>query len=468
MTTSKLRVGIGLIVILALAAAGLSGVLAADDTKAATEPAEKDVRYAMSFRANFAFQSDEPFVRGTFDDPDGFPGSDWGLPLSPSEAADLDERGRIRPLIQPAIEYALSKPDSGGMWFDQRQGGKALFRFTDDLAAHEAELAGLMPSGADWEVVLAEYSTAQLRSLQETITTDFAELVAAGIPVTQIVASARLNAVLVGLEEEQPEAETELRSRYGPAVSTELIGLTQDDACNRRDDCRPLMGGLKIRPQGSSAYFCSSAFQAEKNGVRMLVTAGHCVQDWGSGHVWENGADRFGTAANHTLPPPGTVSNPVNADADLGWIKTDAFESITPANTFIRTDEEDIKSFDHIATNNMQQEGDPVCRSGATTKWMCGLIINTAANKPNGEGHMISNVWVMNKDAEGGDSGGIVVERYEAPPHGEFAYRAAGVHVHSGNDQTCLSDPTKCRAWYSTAQDLEDLTQLVICRSSGC
>jgi len=33
MTTSKLRVGIGLIVILALAAAGLSGVLAADDTK---------------------------------------------------------------------------------------------------------------------------------------------------------------------------------------------------------------------------------------------------------------------------------------------------------------------------------------------------------------------------------------------------------------------------------------------------
>lgn len=67
----------------------------------------------------------------------------------------------------------------------------------------------------------------------------------------------------------------------------------------------------------------------------------------------------------------------------------------------------------------------------------------------------------------GGDSGGIVVERYEAPPHGEFAYRAAGVHVHSGNDDKCR-DEGICRAWYSTAQDLEDLTQLVICRSSGC
>ncbi len=56
----------------------------------------------------------------------------------------------------------------------------------------------------------------------------------------------------------------------------------------------------------------------------MLVTAGHCVQDWGSGYIWEN-ADRFGTGASHTLPPPGTVSNPVDADADLGWIKTDAY-----------------------------------------------------------------------------------------------------------------------------------------------
>ena len=282
------------------------------------------------------------------------------------------------------------------------------------------------------------------------------------------MASARHDTVLVGLEEADAEAEAELQSRYGSAVSTELIGPTQDDTCANRDDCRPLMGGLKIRPQGSSTYFCSSAFQAEKDGERMLVTAGHCIQDWGNGHIWENGADRFGTGGNHTLPPPGTISSPVDAAADLGWIRIDTSESVTPANQFIRNDTNDIKSFDHIAVNNAQQEGDPVCRSGAKTKWLCGVIINTAASKANGEGHMITNVWVMNRDAKGGDSGGIVVERYEAPPHGEFAYRAAGVHVHSGDDQTCVADPSKCRAWYSTAQDLEDLTQLVICRSSGC
>jgi hypothetical protein len=257
------------------------------------------VRYAISFRADFGFQSDEPFVRSTFDDPDGFPGSDWGLPLSPSEAADLDERGRLRTLVQPAIDHASAQRDSAGMWSDQQQGGKAFFRFTSDLVAHEAELAQLMPPEAAWEVVPAGYSMAQLRSLQETIADDFAELVAAGIPVTQIVASARHNTVLVGLEEADAEAEAELQSRYGSAVSTELIGPTQDDTCANRDDCRPLMGGLKIRPQGSSTYFCSSAFQAEKDGERMLVTAGHCIQDWGNGHIWENGADRFGTGGNH-------------------------------------------------------------------------------------------------------------------------------------------------------------------------
>lgn len=324
MIASKLRVVTGLLVILALGAAGLTGVMAANEPSAVDEPTEEAVRYAMSFRADFGFQDDESFVLSTYQDPDGFPGSDWGLPLSPSEAADLDERGRLRPLIQPAIDYAVAQPDSAGVWFDQQLGGKVYFSFSGVLAAHAAVLARLMPAGAGWEVVPAEHTMAELRSLQAGITADHAELVAAGIPVTQVVASARLNTVLVGLEEEQPEAEAALRSRYGPAVSTELIGLTQDDACNRRDDCRPLMGGLKIRPLDEGLYFCSSAFQAEKNGERMLVTAGHCVQDWGSGYIWENGADRFGTGANHTLPPPGTVSNPVNADADLGWIKTDA------------------------------------------------------------------------------------------------------------------------------------------------
>jgi len=460
--------GTGLIAILALGAAGLPGVLAAGEPTAVEEPTEEDVRYAMSFRADYGFRNDESFVLSTYHHPDGFPGSDWGLPLSRSEAADLDERGRLRPLVQPAVDYALAQPDSGGMWFDQQQGGKAHFRFTGDLAAHATVLARLMPAGVGWEVVSAEHSMTELRSLQDGITADFGELVAAGIPVTQVVASARLNTVLVGLEEERPEAATELRSRYGPAVSTELIGPTEDDACNSRNNCRPLMGGLKIKPRDGGLYFCSSAFQAEKNGERMLVTAGHCVQDWGSGHVGENGADRFGTGGNHTLPPPGTIANPVNADADLGWIEIDAFETITPANQFIAVNKDDIRSFDHIATNNMQQEGDPVCRSGAVTDWMCGVIINTAANKKNGEGHIITNVWVMNKDGRAGDSGGIVVERYEAPPHGVFAYRAAGVHVHSGDDDSCLADPSKCRAWYSTAQDLEDLTQLVICRSGGC
>lgn len=75
------------------------------------------------------------------------------------------------------------------MWFDQQQGGKAFFPFTGDLAAHEVEIAQLMPAGADWEVIAAEHSMAELRSLQDEITADFAELVAAGIPVTQIVAS---------------------------------------------------------------------------------------------------------------------------------------------------------------------------------------------------------------------------------------------------------------------------------------
>lgn len=198
----------------------------------------------------------------------------------------------------------------------------------------------------------------------------------------------------------------------------------------------------------------------------MLVTAGHCVQAWGVGHIWEHDSDRFGTGANDTLPPPGTPGNPANADADLGWIRIDSGESVTPANQFMAAGPTDVRSFTYIAVNAFQQEGDTVCRSGATTFWRCGQIINTAASKVNGEGHMITNVWVMNVDAEGGDSGGIYVEPQYNDSQG-WRYPAAGVHVHSGDDTKCAVEGI-CRAWYSTAQDLETLTQLVICRSSSC
>ncbi len=75
MTRSKLRLGTGLIVVLALAAAGLPGVLAAGEPPAVEEPKEEDVRYAMSFRADFAFQADEPFVLSTYQDPQARPPS---------------------------------------------------------------------------------------------------------------------------------------------------------------------------------------------------------------------------------------------------------------------------------------------------------------------------------------------------------------------------------------------------------
>ncbi len=126
----------------------------------------------------------------------------------------------------------------------------------------------------------------------------------------------------------------------------------------------------------------------------------------------------------------------------------------------------DLRSFTYIAVNVSQQEGDTVCRSGATTFWRCGQIINTAASKANGAGHKITNVWVVNGDASGGDSGGIYIEPQYSDSQG-WRYPAAGVHVHSTDDTHC-DNTGICRSWYSTTQDLEDLTQLVICRSSGC
>jgi len=115
-----------------------------------------------------------------------------------------------------------------------------------------------------------------------------------------------------------------------------------------------------------------------------------------------------------------------------------------------------------------QQEGDLVCRSAATTNWHCRQIVDRAATLPDGEGWLITNVWVMNKDASPGDSGGIYVTKTWDQFLQGWIFRAAGVHVHSSTDGTCDDSAGKCRAWYSTAQDLQDFTALVICTSINC
>jgi hypothetical protein len=241
------------------------------------------------------------------------------------------------------------------------------------------------------------------------------------------------------------------------------------DACNSRRACRdPLKGGLWIHAAEIPDGDCSSAFLAEKpNGDKVLVTAGHCITgEGGIGHAWKHGDpwNRFGEALNHSLPPGGG-----NALADVGWILIDSDEDVTPDIWFFESGPTDIEQLGGIAGDAQQQEEAAICRSAKTTGFRCGLIKNTQADKwvcdSDGTCWDLIDVHTMNKDAQGGDSGGLYRMSLYGPP---WYYGAAGVHSHSSEPGTCDDSAGECRAWYTTVNRLENQTILTVCASGRC
>lgn len=430
-------------------------------------PSADDIESATDFRTTFGFAHGAEVVRRSFEDPAAYPDDTWGAPLSREEADEMLRRIRSRTQQRDAVAYARSQPDFGGLWFDQRDRGTAHYTFTSDVAEHRREIASLTPEGLDITVSRVDNRMSDLENLKDEVTRDMWQLIDEGFSITMVDANARVNRVIVYLEEVKGDSEAALVRRYGGAVMVERGTRGVEDACNNRDDCaNPIKGGLRITPSGGSGY-CTSAFQAEKgNGDRVLITAGHCLEETGgSGVVWKyHLGSRFGVSQGNSIDVEG--DNTVLAD--LGWIKIDADEDKTPADQFYQASN-DVKSFDSKVSNGDQDEGDVVCRSGGASGWDCGEIINDGVSvpRPNGEGQTITNVWVWGQDSTGGDSGGTMVMSYLFGGH--LLWLAAGVHVHSSPD-SCTGD--SCQSWYSTADQVESSAvtgiNMTICLTSNC
>lgn len=324
----------------------------------------------------------------------------------------------------------------------------------------------MAPDGADIHVTRVDYRMRELEAVKDEITGDMLKLVDHGLPIAMVDANAVADRVIVYLTEERDGAQAELRARYGPTVITSLGAAGHPD-CADRDDCRdPLRGGIRVF--AATGGRCTSAFQAKKaNGDRVMITAGHCLNETGgSGVSWTHNNNQFGVSQGNTLSGSSVA-------ADIGWILIDGNENIGPADRFFRDSNHKNVPFGGLQPNSQQVEGDIVCRSGENSGWDCGIIKNAGASKPNGEGQTITNVWTWSKDSKGGDSGGTMVTEVVFP--GQDYWFVAGLHVHSTPD-SCPEEegpPDTCRSWYSTAQQVENEVitvpaDLTICLDSDC
>lgn len=275
------------------------------------------------------------------------------------------------------------------------------------------------------------------------------------------------NRVVVYLSRDTEGAQAKLRMLYGASVITDR-GAPGFPDCANRGDCRnPMKGGLRIDAGSGYSGQCTSAFQAKKaNGDRVLITAGHCLDDNGdAGTAWLHDSNQFGVSQGNS------IDLAANDEADIGWIKIDSSEDVAPADRVYGSSNTDIKNIHGVMPNSLQDVGDTVCRSGEQTGWDCEIIKNDDASKPNGSGQDIDSVWVWSHDSEGGDSGGAMLMQFWVG--GTAYWYAAGLHVHSTPDNCPEAEgPDTCRSWYSTAEQVETEADagadLTICLTTDC
>ena len=109
-----------------------------------------------------------------------------GIPLLPKEVADLRARAENRGRVWSTVEaYGQRHPDAwAGMYLDEAHGGDVVTWFTTDLAAHEAEIRGLVGPFARLRVESATWTLEQLDERVRQIEEARAWFMAAGAPLS--------------------------------------------------------------------------------------------------------------------------------------------------------------------------------------------------------------------------------------------------------------------------------------------
>lgn len=218
------------------------------------------------------------------------------------------------------------------------------------------------------------------------------------------------NSVLISVTKEEAPAGKKLATRYGDAVTVELI------------DAAPQTAAYVDGGDGINGNSCSAGFNLRNNstGVRYLLTAGHCVS--GGQTVTGSNGTTFGTTLESWFPSFDDAL--IRTTNTSGWTQGPWVDT-NPSNGGV------------VVTTGYTDAlvGTVVCKSGITTKWTCGRITAKDQTVTYTGGRTVYGLTRHDACVEPGDSGGANVSVIGS-------YRAEGVT--SGASLVNLNGQDRC------------------------
>jgi streptogrisin C len=221
------------------------------------------------------------------------------------------------------------------------------------------------------------------------------------------------NSVHVTVSKRQAGAAKELLAKYGDAVTIEQSENLPEPTANFMD------GG-----DGINGNSCSAGFNLRNpsTGQGFLLTAGHCVSAGstlkGQGNV------TFGTVLESWFP---SFDDSLTRKTNAFWIQG-PWVDVNPSNG----------GFVNTSGSTDLPPGFPICKSGITTKWTCGII--TAKNQTGtySGGQTVHGLTRHSACVEPGDSGGANVSVLGGF-HAEGVTSGASMWTDFSGKKRCLS-----------------------------
>ncbi len=383
-----------------LRAVGIIAMLATSATAYGSEAdasEDPEVAGALRFRQEFGLRSDLAYVIEV--GRDSRSATDWGIPLTAAENAEMDRRRELAANMDRLNEYAATIPGIASVYFDQQAGGQIVVALTGDPDKYRSELINRMPEGGSLRFRQVTRSLADLNRLQEAITVDRQLLAQSGTRVNAIIVDEVGNVVEVGVDVADDITVEALHDRYGADALRVFEGgapsLTHT-GCYSRSHCYgpPLRAGISVSPSG-----CSLAFVVNQSGVRRILTAGH------------NPCGSFTGSASHDGFTFGSIRT-------RSWFGGDTSETADAATIGNLTTTQDDNLLYRSATSTWSitsaQTGDntgiPVCLSARMKDAnRCGSLVRTNATICFPEGCLVQQREAT-YEMYIGDSGGAVFD----------------------------------------------------------
>ncbi|HEX6867225.1 MAG TPA: hypothetical protein VF119_00395, partial [Candidatus Limnocylindrales bacterium] len=132
----------------------------------------REIEAAIAFRQAFGLRFDEGWVRAVAADPSAV--LDWGVPLLPWEAAEIEDRPTGEDAITTEVRAYLDahRDVSGGLYIDQAHGGIVTMLVTDDPESHRAPLRTEIGTDAPVVIRQVRWTEAELDALQARLSED--------------------------------------------------------------------------------------------------------------------------------------------------------------------------------------------------------------------------------------------------------------------------------------------------------